>query len=146
MKKETATQVITPIEEEKKTNIFKKTINKVLNIDDTVLTAEKAWIKSTYGSNVNSTTEERIADKQKSIRDVIKSKFRYPTSGNIEPHKNYSSYRCVIDIEEDLEAYKDEILKPFIDNGFTVINLSEKIKEIEDENVYMISWKNVFRK
>lgn len=133
------------IEEEKKVNPLKKAFSKVFNKDDGQFTAEKAWIKSTYGSNVNFTLEERIANKQKSIKEIIKSKFRYPT-GSPEPLLNYSSYRCVIDIEEDLVAFKGEILQPFIDGGFKVINLSEKIEEIEEENVYLISWKNIFKK
>ena len=128
-----------------KDNVIKKAINKVFNKDEGQFTAEKAWIKSTYGSNVNFTLEERIANKQKSIRDIIKTKFRYPTGGS-ESLLNYSSYRCVIDIEEDIVAFKDEILQPFIDGGFKVINLSEKVEEIEEENVYLISWKNTFKK
>lgn len=126
------------IEKEKKNNFIKNAINKVFNKDDGEFTAEKAWLKSTYGSNVNFTLEERIAYKQRSIRETIKSKFRYLTNGTTEGSSNYSSYRCVIDIEEDLEAYKDEILQPFIDGGFKVINLSEHIEEIEDENVLII--------
>lgn len=128
-----------------KDNVIKKAVNKLFNKDDGEFTAEKAWIKSTYGANVNFTLEERIANKQKSIRDIIKSKFRYQTD-NINNILSFSSYRCVIDIEKDLESHKDEILKPFIDGGFKVINLSEKVDEIDDENVYLISWKNTFKK
>ena len=58
----------------------------------------------------------------------------------------HTSYRCVIDLEEDLSQYKDEILNPFIEKGFKIIDLSEKIDEIEDEHVYLISWKNIFKK
>lgn len=128
-----------------KDNVIKKAVNKLFNKDDGEFTAEKAWIKSTYGANVNFTLEERIANKQKSIREIIKSKFRYQTD-NINNILSFSSYRCVIDIEKDLELHKDEILKPFIDGGFKVINLSEKVEEIDDENVYLISWKNTFKK
>lgn len=128
-----------------KDNVIKKAVNKLFNKDDGEFTAEKAWIKSTYGANVNFTLEERIANKQKSIREIIKSKFRYQTD-SINNILNFSSYRCVIDIEKDLELHKDEILKPFIDGGFKVINLSEKVEEIDDENVYLISWKNTFKK
>lgn len=144
MEKQKNTKVEMSIESEKE-NPIKKVFNKILNKDDGEFTAEKAWVKSTYGANVNFTLEERIANKQKSIRDTIKSKFRYQTEA-INIGSSYSSYRCVIDIEKDLEAHKDEILKPFIDGGFKVINLSDKIEEIEDENVYLISWKNIFKK
>lgn len=128
-----------------KDSVIKKAVSKLFNKDDGEFTAEKAWIKSTYGANVNFTLEERIANKQKSIREIIKSKFRYQTD-NINNILSFSSYRCVIDIEKDLELHKDEILKPFIDGGFKVINLSEKVEEIDDENVYLISWKNTFKK
>lgn len=134
------------ISEEKKTNIFKKAFNIVFNKEEEGdFTAESAWLKSTYGSGISCTTEERIANKQKSIKETIKSKFRI-TNGGTEAHNTSSSYRCIIDIEEDLAAYKDVILQPFINNGFKVINLSEKVEDIEDENVYLISWKNIFKK
>lgn len=52
----------------------------------------------------------------------------------------------MIDIEEDLVQHTEEVLKPFVDNGFKIIDLSEKVDEIEDEHVYLISWKNIFKK
>ena len=36
-------------------------------------------------------------------------------------------------------------MTPFIEKGFKVINLSEKIDELKNENVYLISWKNTFK-
>lgn len=132
-------------DEEKKTNILKRTFNMMFNKDDSEFTAETAWLKSTYGFNIKYTLEERIANKQKSIRETIKSKFRNP-NGDMDARITASSYRCVIDIEEELIAHKDLILQPFVDKGFKVINLSDKIEEIEDEHVYLISWKNIFKK
>lgn len=130
---------------EKKVNKIFGSIKKAFNKDDGEFTAERAWLESTYGVGSNLSTEERIENKQKDIKNIIKSKFRF-LNGNCENHSTYSSYRCVIDIEEDLAAYKDIILQPFAEKGFRVINLSEKIDEMEDENVYLISWKNIFKK
>ena len=65
---------------------------------------------------------------------------------NMISHNNHTSDRCVINLEENLSQYKDEILNPFIEKGFKIIDLSEKIDEIEDEHVYLISWKNIFKK
>ena len=31
------------------------------------------------------------------------------------------------------------------EGGFKIINLSEKIEEIDDEHVYLISWKKIFK-
>ena len=88
--------------------------------------------------------EERIKGKQDYIRNLIKSKF--PSHDErYKPVNVNGSYRCVVDIEEDLVCYTDEVFKPFIEGGFKIINLSEQIKEIEDENVYLISWKKTFK-
>lgn len=128
---------------EKKENLLTK-VKKMFNKDDGEFTAEMAWLSTTYGNGANKPIEERIINKQKDIMSVIKSKFRYST-GTTESHTTYSSYRCVIDIEEDLASVKDVILQPFIDNGFKVINLSDKIDEFKGENVFIISWKNIFK-
>lgn len=127
--------------EDKKSNIITKTLNKMFNKDDGEFSAEMAWLSTTYGVGANRPIEERIANKQKDIMNVIKSKFRYSTTGQ----ESNSNYRCVIDIEEDLVAVKDVVMTPFIEKGFKVINLSEKIDELKNENVYLISWKNTFK-
>lgn len=127
--------------EDKKSSIITKTLNKMFNKDDGEFSAEMAWLSTTYGVGANRPIEERIANKQKDIMNVIKSKFRYSTTGQ----ESNSNYRCVIDIEEDLVAVKDVVMTPFIEKGFKVINLSEKIDELKNENVYLISWKNTFK-
>jgi hypothetical protein len=127
--------------EDKKPNIITKTLNKMFNKDEGEFSAEMAWLSTTYGVGANRPIEERIANKQKDIMNVIKSKFRYSTTGQ----ESNSNYRCVVDIEEDLAAVKDVVMTPFIEKGFKVINLSEKIDEVKDENIYLISWKNIFR-
>lgn len=127
--------------EDKKPNIITKTLNKMFNKDEGEFSAEMAWLSTTYGVGANRPIEERIANKQKDIMNVIKSKFRYSTTGQ----ESNSNYRCVVDIEEGLAAVKDVVMTPFIEKGFKVINLSEKIDEVKDENIYLISWKNIFR-
>lgn len=127
--------------EDKKPNIITKTLNKMFNKDEGEFSAEMAWLSTTYGVGANRPIEERIANKQKDIMNVIKSKFRYSTTGQ----ESNSNYRCVVDIEEDLAAVKDVVMTPFIEKGFKVINLSEKIDEVKDENIYLISWKNIFQ-
>lgn len=130
--------------EEKKNGLFSK-VKKVFSKDEGEFTAERAWLETTYGEGCNLSLEERITNKQKEIMDLIKSKFPSRTS-NAVLCSGHTSYRCVIDIEEDLAQYKDEILNPFIEKGFKIIDLSEKVDEIEDEHVYLISWKNIFKK
>lgn len=107
------------------------------------LTAQRAWIETTYGSGSYRPIEKRITEKQEYIKNIIKGKFSDGVSvGNVSSR----SYRCVIDIDEDLKDHTDEIFEPFISGGFNIINLSDYIKEVKDENVFLISWKNAFDK
>lgn len=112
--------------------------------DKPEFTAEYAWIETTYGEGSYRSLEERISDKQRQIMNTIKSKFPSHLDGQRSSNSN-GSYRCVVDIEEDLVCCIEEIFKPFIDGGFKIINLSEQVKEINNENVYLISWKKVFK-
>ena len=132
-------------QQKKKDNIFRKVKNVFLTKDDGEFTAERAWLETTYGEGCNLPLEERISKKRRDIIDLIKSKFPEHAT-NMIALNNHTSYSCVIDLEEDLSQYKDEILNPFIEKGFKIIDLSEKIDEIEDEHVYLISWKNIFKK
>lgn len=130
--------------EEKKDSIFSKMMKKVFSKDDGEFTAERAWLETTYGEGANLSLEDRIANKQREIVNLIKSKF-HTRNSDMVVYSKHTSYRCVIDIEEDLAQYKDEVLNPFIEKGFKIIDLSERVDEIEDEHVYLISWKNIFK-
>ena len=104
--------------------------------------AERAWIESTYGEGCYVPISERIKEKQEYIKSSIQAKFRHIYQNNV---RSFSSYHCVIDIEDDLAAYVETVFKPFIDNGFTIINLSDKVEEIDEPHVYLVSWKNAFK-
>ena len=118
-------------------------IKKAFHKETPDFTAEFAWIETTYGEGSFHTLEERIKSKQERIVHLIKSNFPPHIEGLRSCNTN-SSYRCVVDIEEDLMCCVDEIFQPFVDGGFKIINLSEQIPEIANENVYLISWKKVF--
>jgi len=134
------------IEETKRnplTKFFGKT-KELLHKEKPDFTAEFAWIETTYGEGSYRTLEERIKDKQEGIMRLIKSKFPLRNEGYLSGNAD-SSYRCVVDIEDDLSCCVDEIFEPFKSAGFKIINLSEKIDEIDDEHVYLISWKKIFK-
>lgn len=135
-------EIITNGKGEKKDNLLQK-VKKAFVKDEDEFSAKSAWLESTYGIG-NLSTEERILDKQNDIKRIIRSRFRFISETN-KYRNSYPSYHCVIDIEEDLVAHKEEVLKPFSDSGFKIINLSDTVDEIKDENVYLISWKNVFK-
>lgn len=125
----------------------KNFFDKLLGRTKKEFNAELAWIESTYGVGSFEVEAERIKAKQNYIKCMIMSKFKdaydYTTDGR---HHSYSAYHCVIDIEEDLAGLVDVVFEPFVKQGFTIINLSEQVKEIDEPNVYLISWKNVFNK
>lgn len=123
----------------KSTSVLSKVKDKILNKKDVEFTAEYAWLETTYGAGSYRTIEERISQKQKRIKERIKSHFH---SRAVETSIVAPSYYCLISIEDDIKEYVDEIFKPFSDNGFNVV----KVNEIEDDNVYVISWKKVFTK
>lgn len=120
-------------------------IKKVFHKEKPDFTAEYAWLETTYGSGTYRSLEQRIKEKQEYIRKVITSKFPMHDE-RYKPINVNGSYRCVVDIEEDLICCVDEVFKPFVEGGFKIINLSQQIKEIDGENVYLISWKKVFKK
>lgn len=110
---------------------------------DQPFTAEMAWLESTYGADTYKSIDKRILEKQSFIRNTIRSKFAPAPQENVT---KYHSYHCVVDIEEDLQKYTDEVFKPFLEAGFDVVNLSKECNAINEEGVYFISWKNIFRK
>ena len=126
-------------QEEKKIGLLEKILSKKNEPD---FSAERAWIESTYGEGCYVPISERIQEKQNYIKSSIQTKFRHIYQNNA---RSFSSYHCVIDIEDDLAAYVETVFKPFIDNGFTIINLSDKVEEIDEPHVYLVSWKNAFK-
>jgi hypothetical protein len=119
-------------------------IKRVFHKDKPNFSAEFAWLETTYGKDTFRSLEQRISDKQEHIKNIITSKFPLHDE-RYKPSNKTGSYHCVIDIEEDLMCCVEEVFRPFVEGGFKVINLSEQINEIKDENVYLISWKNVFK-
>lgn len=119
-------------------------LKKVLHKEKPDFTAEFAWLETTYGQDSFRTLEQRIKYKQEFIKAVIKSKF--PSHDErYKPSNTTGSYHCIIDIDEDLACCADEVFKPFVDGGFKIINLSKCVTELNEENIYLISWKNIFK-
>lgn len=102
------------------------------------LTAEYAWFETTYGHGSYQPIEERIARKQKRIKEHIEEHFRH---GSIsETSILVPSYYCLVSIEPDIKEHTNEVFAPFIKNGFNIV----RINELDDDNVYIVSWKNIY--
>ena len=114
-------------------------VNKVINFfkrifsdNKPIMSAEEAYKLAVYGKNMSD--KEIINKYQQRINTLISNK--------ITPHScTDNSYYCVIDFELFIKPYIDDILKPFYDGGYKIINLSDIIPEIEDNMVYLLSWR-----
>lgn len=107
-----------------------------------LMTADEAYFKSKNGYYVS--TEKRILNHQKHIKELIKSKYKIPSSNSYQDTV-FSSFYCVYDFETDMKPYIDEVFKPFIERGFEITNLSEAIPSLNDECVYLISWNKTIK-
>ena len=102
--------------------------------EDELVTCEEAYNVSTYGSN--NSPETIIHDQQQKINSLIREKM-FPASIG---ESKFSRYFCVVDFLPNTHQYIDEIFKPFNNRGFKIIPLSDKVSEIANDNVYLISW------
>ena len=105
------------------------------------LTAERAWLVASYGNGKHGNIQERIKEKQKEIDLTIMDHV----NNCVISRGGYGClFYCTINIGKDIIKYADEIVAPFKDRGFVVVNLSERISEFDIEGTYLISWSNIF--
>lgn len=97
-----------------------------------IIPASEAYSKVTYGGITNA--EDQIRYHQHEINSCIKNKIMSTYDRNI------FSYRCVYSFPDNMKPYIKDVLQVFIDNGYQVINLSQKVEELKSDNVYLISW------
>lgn len=101
--------------------------------EENIVSATTAYCRATYGENT--TVKNLIKLHQHKINKLITEKTSMRTNGD-----TFTDYRCVYSFPKDIAPYINEILKVFIDKGYKIINLSDKIEDIHDEHVYLISW------
>ena len=103
-----------------------------MTTDVNIMYATEAYSIATYGSNTDKASLIKMHQAQlyKLIRDKI----------NFNYDKNSFGYRCVYSFPDDMIPYIDEVLKPFKDKGYEVINLSTVVSQLKNDHVYLISW------
>jgi len=52
----------------------------------------------------------------------------------------FDSYNTIVSFVDDMKPYIEEILKPFRERGFRVTLISDRVEELAEDNVYLISW------
>ena len=113
---------------------FRKKIRKMLYKAPKFVTCDEAYCITTYGRYDE--IDDMIARQQARINEKVSSKLAPARMGD----SKFNAYTCIVDLAPDLSTYSDKIFKPFIDRGFKVVNLSERVEEIADDNVYLLSW------
>ena len=119
-----------------KNDIFTRIKNwwlKKTSLNEDIITAQAAYSKTTYGSEMDSKSLIKLHQHQ--INKIIKEKTEFRTNGDA-----FADYRCVYSFPKDMSPYINDVLQLFIDNGYKVINLSEQVYEIQNDHVYLISW------
>lgn len=114
-------------------NKFRMWLTAKFTAEEEIIPADTAYCRATYGENT--TIKNLIKIHQHKINKLINEKTSMRTNGD-----TFTDYRCVYSFPMDIEPYIAQILKVFIDKGYKVINLSDKIEDIQDEHVYLISW------
>lgn len=97
--------------------------------------ASEAYFKTKYGFYLD--IEKRIDIIQSKINDLISSYFK---SAKFEGASN-GPFFCTITIEDDMIQYKEQIFTPFIENGYQIIDMDERVEELEGQHIFVISWK-----
>lgn len=105
--------------------------------EERLMTAEEAYFKTKYGDI--SSLEEYIKVAQAHIALEIRRNM-YPDTCSSVYEDKFHSYYAMVDFDDDMVPYVDEIFKPFRDNGFLFIPLHDRIEEINNASVWLISW------
>ena len=102
-----------------------------------IITAEEAYFKTKYG-NISS-LDDYIKIAQEHISNEIKRMIIPNTYANSNEDK-FHSYYAIVDFDDDMVPYVEEIFKPFKDSGFEFIPLHDRIDEVNKASVWLISW------
>jgi hypothetical protein len=118
----------------------KKNILKKLGLthEEVPFNAEVAFFETSFGENSYIPIERRIERKQAEIISAIRKCYiRMEQDGSFTE----SRYSCLIKLSDDLRRHSDEVFKRFTESGFTVIDLSDELKDkINESGLYLISW------
>ena len=108
--------------------------NKHFKTEEYIVSAQEAFCCSTYGCQIS--LDDRIKICQHQINTLIQLKMK--PEKNIEG--DISCCHCAYVIPDDMTHYAAEIFQPFKEKGFAVRNVKQYIFDIEDSNLYLISW------
>ena len=107
-----------------------------VNTDKNGLNATDAFFKTKYGDITS--PEQYIEVAQNYIIRMITTRM---DQYNRDPRDAvFRSYYCLVDFDSEMGEYMDEIFAPFVERGFNIINLSDKVPEINSDYVFAVSW------
>lgn len=132
--------IMTKAEEDaKKHRFFNRCMKSIFpwHRNEKPLTAQEAYFRTKYGDITS--LDEYITVAQNHIALEIKRCISPNLYANANEDK-FHSYYAMVDFDEDMVPYVDEIFKPFRDNGFKFIPLHDRIEEVNNASVWLISW------
>lgn len=95
----------------------------------------EAFNESTYGKCM--TKAQYITNKQANINAQIREKIEFIQYNATD----FEKYFLILSFNEIEEECSEEILKPFIDNGYKVEKLSDFSQTLSGTNVYLLNWR-----
>ena len=83
------------------------------------------------------TKEQFVLQKQVSINTLIKERI-----SNIDLYEtDFEKYFIVLPFSETEDECSEEIFRPFIDEGYKIVKISEYLEILKGNNIYLLSWK-----
>lgn len=106
---------------------IKEMLSKLIKRSDMKLTAKDAYLKAKY--NRIEDDETRLKIFKENLESLIAAKCEM------------CSYCCVVQVEEDLQKYTNDIINEYKNLGYTVVNLKEVIEGVKS-NFIFFTWEN----
>lgn len=106
------------------------------NSNKKLLTRKEAYDSTTYGRCMD--REQFIKKKQIDINSSIREKTQNSQFTDTE----FEKYFLIVSFNKVEEDCASEVFKPFRDDGYTIIKLSDTVDVLKGNNVYLISWKS----
>lgn len=105
-----------------------------------LITKSEAFNSATYGKCM--TREQYVMREQTEINVKIREKISNVSLSDTD----FEKYFLILSFNETEEECSQETFKPFIDNGYEVEKLSDKISSLSGTHVYLLNWRKELEK
>ena len=106
---------------------IKELLLSLMKRNNTIMNAKDAYLKSKYN---------RIEDDNTRLKN-----FKDDLNALIEAKCQISTYCCVVQVEDDLKKFIDDIVQEYKNLGYTVVNLKDVIEGVVSDYLFF-TWEN----